>query len=1058
MTFVSATAYHPGRRGRIFRLMQRAILLACLGFAAPAAAQDTARVVIVASTDVHGQATAWDYATEGAFPGGLTRAASVIDSLRRRHPEQVVVADAGDLLQGNPLAAWAAKVPREAHPLVEALSLAGYDVATVGNHDFDFGVPFLRRALRGARLPFVSANLSALPADTLLLPASVVLRRGRVRVAVTGITTTGVMRWDADQLANAVRARPAVEALAPVLRSMRRSADVVVVLSHAGLASTEQDAVSRLENVAADIAALPDAPDLVVLGHTHRELADTVIGRTHYTQPRPRAQSLSVTHVACVVEPGGRCRVVRVASELVSLATTPEQPRMASRFAPVHEAAVRWLAEPVGTATAAFAGRMGRAEPVALVNLIHDVQRARTGAELSAASVFRPEAALPSGPIRRADVAAVYPYENTLKAVRVSGAQLRAYLEHSARYYMLDSAGQVRPVRSVPGYDFDMLGGADYELDLAQPVGRRVRTLRVRGRDVVPSDSFTLALNSHRAGGAGGYRMLVGAPVVYDRQEDIRDLLVAEVARRGTLDPATFATRNWRLVPDSLAASARRYWSDPVAAETPKPPPRPDVVALRVLSTNDLHGALEPVRDAADSSVVLGGVAVLDAIMDSAGARCRCPTLRLDAGDMLQGTLASTLDHGRTMLAAAKGMGIAVATLGNHELDWGQDTLRARLRESPFPWVSANLFDSATGRRVPWVASHRFVTVGGLRVAVVGYMTKHFKRVIKAEQTSGLEVKSGVAAIRDVLDSVRAQRPDIVILLAHEGGSCDGRSCRGEIFELAEELGPGGVDLIVSGHSHTRIADDAGSIPVMQARSNGRAVAVADFVRKAGGGWKVAVQVLPATQEGSTPDAALTSLVEQAHKRSAQQIDRVVARLRAPMKRTTGEHALGNFVADAQRNVARADVAIMNNGGVRADLAAGPITFGELFAVMPFDNRVIVLELTGAELREVLESALRSGTPAAHVSGVTVRYDPRRPAGERIREVRLADGRKLDDGRRYRLAVNDFMVTGGDGFTMFAGKPRLSSGAVLIDVLELYARRLPQPIEPPAVGRFLVDE
>jgi 2',3'-cyclic-nucleotide 2'-phosphodiesterase (5'-nucleotidase family) len=126
---------------------------------------------------------------------------------------------------------------------------------------------------------------------------------------------------------------------------------------------------------------------------------------------------------------------------------------------------------------------------------------------------------------------------------------------------------------------------------------------------------------------------------------------------------------------------------------------------------------------------------------------------------------------------------------------------------------------------------------------------------------------------------------------------------------------------------------------------------------------------------------------------------------------------------------------------------------------MPFDNTVMVLQVTGAQLREVLEFALRGGGPAIHVSGLSVRYDPRRPAGERVREVRLQpSGRKLDDDRTYRLAVNDFMVTGGDGFAMFADKKRLASGAVLIDVLELYARRLPQPIEPPAVGRFQVDE
>jgi len=1057
MTFASATAYHGGPRPRIFRPMQRAILLACLGFAAPAAAQDTARVVVVASTDVHGQATAWDYAADRPFPGGLTRAATVIDSLRRLYPEQVIVADAGDLLQGNPFAAWLARAPRQPHPLVEALSLAGYDVATIGNHDFDFGVPLLQRALRGARVPFVSANVSALPGEAALVPASIVLRRGRVRVAVTGITTTGVMRWDADQLAGAARVRPGVAALGPVLRSMRGSADVLVVLSHAGFPQDGTDSASRSENVAADIAGLPDAPDLVIVGHTHREIADTVIGRTHFTQPKPQAQSLSVTHVRCVPEPGGRCRVVSIASALVSLARVPEQPRMAGRLQPLHDSARAWLAQPIGTATAAFDARTGRAEPTPLVGLIHQVQRSRTGAELSLTPLFRPEAGLRAGTIRLADVAAIYPYENTLKAIRISGAQLRALLEHSARYYGFDALGHVRPDARMPGYNFDLLSGADYELDLGQPAGRRVRTLRVHGHDVAPADSFTLALNSHRATGAGGYTMLVGAPVVYDRQEDVRDLIVQEVTRLGTLDPARFAEHNWRLVPDSLAASARRYWVDSTTALAP-PPVRRDTVALRVLSTNDLHGALEPVPDAADSTAVLGGMAVLDAMMDSAGARCRCPTLRLDAGDMLQGTFASTLDHGRTMLSAARAMGVAVATLGNHELDWGQDTLRARLAESPFPWVTANLFDSATGRRVPWVATHRIVTVGGLRVAVVGYMTKYFKRVIKAENTSGLLVRSGAAAIRDVLDSVRALRPDIVILLAHEGGSCDGRSCRGEIFELAEELGPGAVDLIVSGHSHTRIADEAGAVPIMQARSNGRALAMADFVRKPGGGWKVAVQVVPTTGEGVTPDAALTALVEQAHARSAKQIDRVVARLRAPMKRGPGEHALGDFVADAQRNVTRADLAIMNNGGVRADLAAGPVTYGRLFAVMPFDNRVVLLELTGAQVREVLEFALRSGGPSIHVSGITVRYDPRRHAGERIREVRFVDGRKLVDDRRYRMAVNDFMVTGGDGFSMLADKPRLESGAVLLDALELYARRLPQPIEPPAVGRFQVDQ
>ena len=146
-------------------------------------------------------------------------------------------------------------------------------------------------------------------------------------------------------------------------------------------------------------------------------------------------------------------------------------------------------------------------------------------------------------------MAGIYPYENTLRGIRITGAQLHDYLEQSARYYVVDSTGRVGTNAAIPGYNFDIVTGADYVLDLSRPAGSRVAGLRVNGRDVVPSATYTLALNSYRQEGGGGFESLRGATVVYDRNESIRDLLVADLKRRGQIDPNQFQARNWRLAP-----------------------------------------------------------------------------------------------------------------------------------------------------------------------------------------------------------------------------------------------------------------------------------------------------------------------------------------------------------------------------------------------------------------------------------------------------------------------------------------------------------------------------
>jgi 2',3'-cyclic-nucleotide 2'-phosphodiesterase (5'-nucleotidase family) len=1030
----------------------------------PGVARDTVRLVVVATTDVHAHATGWDYALERPFAGGLTRVATVVDSLRRVHGDYLVLVDAGDLLQGNPLGEYLAREPRDPHPIIGLMNAMGYDAVTPGNHDFDFGVPFLQRAVAGATFKYVSGNVRALPSDTLMFPAYVVVRHGALRVAIGGFTTPGVNLWDRAQLAGKARVLPISAAAPAALSAMRRSGDVSIVLSHSGFSggSTYDAEGIGQENEAAVLAQGPDAPDLVVVGHTHREVRDTIIGRTHFTQPRNYAQSVSVTHILLEQLPSGRWKVLKVAPDLIPVGETEESRRVSGRMTAAHDDATRWLTQPIGRASAPFPGQLGRVEPTPLVNFIHAVQRERTGAQLSATPLFRPEAGFPQGDIRRGNVAGVYPYENTLMAIRVTGAQLRAYLEQSARYWAMTPEGRLGVNRQIPGYNFDMVSGAEYELDPSKAVGARIRNLKVKGREVEPADTFSLALNSYRASGAGGYGVLAGAPVLYDKGENVRQLLVQAIEERQVLDPKQYGEDNWRLVPAAAHQQARALFgvgavvARPDTSRVARPASR-ERVGVRLLTINDLHGALAPRTYPWSQGREVGGVATLDAMMDSAAAECRCPTIRLSAGDEMQGTLESNLVFGKSTVLALNQMRIAAAAIGNHELDWGQDTLRARMRDARFPWLSANIFDSATGQRPDWVAPWQLFQLDTLRVAVVGYTHSGTKGIVMPENAAGLTFGTGASSIGDVLEDVKEVRPHLTILVAHEGGFCDSvPGCRGEIFDLARALPAGSVDAIVAGHTHALLDTEVNGIPIIEARSSGTALGVLDLRRLPEGRWAGRREVRPAYVDQVTPDSALAEMTYQVRRQTQPLAQRRIGSLAQPLVKSgeRDETTIGNFIADAQRNALRTDVAIMNGGGVRASLAAGDVTYEHLYTVQPFGNRIYALTLTGRELRQALETAVEEGHPYAGISGMTVTWDPGRPAGERVREIVLSTRKKVRDKETYTVAVNGFMAAGGSGYTALVGKPRGDDAFGDVEVLETWLKRQAQPVRAPALGRW----
>jgi 2',3'-cyclic-nucleotide 2'-phosphodiesterase (5'-nucleotidase family) len=332
----------------------------------------------------------------------------------------------------------------------------------------------------------------------------------------------------------------------------------------------------------------------------------------------------------------------------------------------------------------------------------------------------------------------------------------------------------------------------------------------------------------------------------------------------------------------------------------------------------------------------------------------------------MHGTVASNVTRGRAMVEVLNRLGTVATALADHDLEWSLDTLRRRMSEARFTWLAANVFDSVTGKRPDWIVPYRMFAVGGLTVAVVGYISAETKTAIKGELTRGLRFGEGALTIHDVLAEVGAQRPDVTVLLAHAGATCVNAACTGEVIRLAEAVEPRSVDLILAGHTHQAVNTRVAGIAIVQAGSEGSSLALADVVKTSGGGREVRTRIEPVIPDEVAPDQQMAALVDSYRKRTDSIASRVVASIKLPLIRTGSQHRLGAMIAEARRNVLRADVGLVGNASIRADLLAGPVTYGQLFEVQPSQANLVKVTVTGAQLREVLEHALaENGSPSA---------------------------------------------------------------------------------------------
>jgi 2',3'-cyclic-nucleotide 2'-phosphodiesterase (5'-nucleotidase family) len=483
----------------------------------------------------------------------------------------------------------------------------------------------------------------------------------------------------------------------------------------------------------------------------------------------------------------------------------------------------------------------------------------------------------------------------------------------------------------------------------------------------------------------------------------------------------------------------------------------PGTPRLRIIATNDFHGALEAREDA--SGVSRGGAAYVATVIEKAKTECApaCETVLLDGGDLFQGSIASNLTYGRSVLEYYNRMGYAAAAVGNHEFDWGQDTLKARMRGATFAFLAANV-RTQSGADVPWIRDDTVVTRGTLKVGIIGIANSRTESMSFPKNVEGLRFEDPAPVIDARAKALRAGGADVVIVVAHEGGFCDS-TCSGVIFSTAAKVTEK-VDAIVAGHTHVAVNTVVNGIPIVMARTRGQAVAIVDIPivdGKPSGTGVGEVRSVVATE--IAPDPAIDSLVRRATASVSSLVNRRVGRLEKALDREGSQYPLGNLIADAQRSIGKGDIGVTNNGGIRKGLPAGELTYGELFEVQPFGNRLYRVEMTGAQVRAYLEQIVGRDQLREHVSGITISYNPELPKGSRIVSLTLPAGRTLSEASTYSVVMNEFLaVGGGEGVTVPKDARMTSLDILDIDALVAYMQKSKERIEAPTEPRIVITQ
>ncbi|MEH7274024.1 bifunctional 2',3'-cyclic-nucleotide 2'-phosphodiesterase/3'-nucleotidase [Neobacillus vireti] len=1127
---------------------------------------------LMETTDIHTNLLNYDYYKNADYQKvGLASTAALVEAARAEAANSVLV-DNGDLIQGTPLGTYKAKIDPlkdgEVHPVFKAMNQMNYDIATLGNHEFNYGLDFLDEAYDDANFPVINANVYVDDHDTnpdndenkftpyKIINKKVVDEQGKkhvIKVGFIGFVPPQINEWDKANLDGKVIAKDIVATAQKFIPQMREEgADVIVAMTHSGFSGNKdnsEDVIYALSEV--------QGIDAITFSHTHKlfpakstaaldglfkgadglplpgvDNAKGTINGVPAVQAGYGGGSLGIIDLSLKKEKG-KWSVVNSQS-LTREISSPTQVNPVQSIVDAvkadHEATVAYVNTPIGKTTDDIHSYFSLVQDDPSIQVVTNAQKwyvekyiAQSKPEyqdLPILSVGAPFKAGRNGvaeytEIQKGDLTIrsagdLYLYDNTLKAIKIKGSVVKEWIEMTAgKFNTIDpnkteEQALLNPAFAV--YNFDVIDGVQYQIDVTAPAkyapngslinqdSSRVVNLTYNGQPVDPNQDFIVVTNNYRAGGGGNFPGVKGSELVVDSADENRQILMDYITEMKEITPT--ADNNWSIAPIAGDVNVT-FTTSPIAEKyitegsnisysgkkddagfgifkldigfTP--------VHIQLLGLNDLHGQLDT-----DTKVKIDGQDVLAGSMEYTAAAIKQReatnenTLLVHAGDMIGGSpLLSALFQDEPTVEVMEAIGMDVGTLGNHEFDEGITELRRMINggEHPlgkgttgydgmnFPVIAANAFDKSTGELItgaPYVVKE----VAGQKIGFIGVVTQETPDMIVTKGNENLQITDEAEAINKYTAELKEQGIEAIVVLAHNPTSQEGYTDGFDASRIAENVDDE-VDVIFAAHNHAFNDKVVDNKLIVQAYSYGSAFSDVDLVinPETGDIVKKEAEVVTVYQADYTPDPAVSVIMKKYEDLVAPLKAEVVGNSATTLAKaypsTASEFAdngLGNLIADGMKAAMDTDFALMNGGGVRAQLDAGEVTFGDLFSIQPFGNVLNKISLSGADLEEVLNKQITARGLDYHIAGFkyTYTYDVATGTGKVV-DIFLPDGSKIDPAQEYSVIVNNYMY-GNASYGIGALATGLEVGPEDLQATVDFVKTLPSPFEYKAEGRI----
>ena len=1015
------------------------------------------KIQIIATSNLNGKFTAYEYSKNMNVDGGLTQISTLIKEEMDNNKNTVII-DNGDSIRGNYSNLFSED---KENPMILAMNKIGYDVLNLGEGELNLGIDKVNSFKNQSqnKVNIICSNLYK-NGERVFDGYAIKELDNNIKVAIIGIVLPEIEKKYDNKLNGCTLKNP-IDEVGIVIDEIKSKGGADLYILSANISVREEK--NSDENLIRKIAERYDNISAIVIGDECEIEEVEKINNAIVIKPNSNGESIGKIEIS-LEKIDNEYKIVNEESEIIPTASVREDEELTEEVKSYHERLVIDATKKIGLLDKDLVEKdniKGIPQSIVsdqgLTDFINEVQLYYSRKQLeeldidvdniyhvSAANIFESTSNIEEGNITKADIYNIYGNDNNLSTIKITGKQLKKLMEWSVAIYNKFQEGDLtislNEKRKI--YQYYMFDGISYEINISNDINDRIENLIFEKdkKEVKDDDTVYLAINNLSS------KSIIDSEInsvfhgeSYEKICDtsnyrisaIRDLIFDYIINVNNGEIKRNVDENWKLTGvkydnEKREVAMRLINEEKLKIMKSSDEKNPiiksitwdDVIevsdkTIDIIAFNDFHGSLQE----GDKSI--GAAKLLTLIKEKQSLKSDdYDSFIVSTGDVYGGAPISTLTYGKAVSEFLKEMDLIVSSIGIHEFDLGIDKMKAWQREGEFSFLAANIVDKESKNPISWIEPYSVIESNGLKIGVIGVTTPEIVSRIKDENIENLEFISPESVINKYAKKLKEEeKVNAVVVLGYleaiQNKITD--KVEGEATELAKSIY--NVDAIITGSNGKYISGSVNNIPIVEAAGNGEGLSNLKFTFNVEGkllNVEGISEKICKTDEKIIANDNMERIIKSYEEELSDILLEKIAYLDRDLDydKDNGLTYIGMVIAESLRRIANTDIVLIDGREITGGLEQGEVTVEDLYTIVPYDNELVTINLTGEEIKNIIEDKIKlNDNECVQFAGINVYYDESREIGKGVTSIKLTNGTSLDMNRSYKVLISDFMLS-----------------------------------------------